>query len=119
MDKNFNQAAERPPYLPLIYICAPYGGDVKANVAKAAEFAAFAFRRGNIPITPHLLFPFMDDSDPGQRRLAMHMDIVLMGKCSEVWVLGDRITEGMTAEIERAKRRRQTIRYFTDGFKEA
>jgi hypothetical protein len=119
MDKNLNQAAYQPPYLPLIYICAPYGGDVKTNVKRAAEFAAFAFREGNIPVTQHLLFPFMDDSDPGQRKLAMHMDIVLMGKCSEVWVLGDRITEGMAAEIDRAKRRRQPVRYFTDGFKEA
>lgn len=119
MERTYNQAAVKPPYLPLIYICAPYGGDIKANVANAAEFAAFAFRKGNIPVTPHLLFPFMDDSDPMLRKLAMHMDIVLMGKCSKVWVLGDQVTEGMAYEIDRAKKRRQKVRYFSDGFKEA
>lgn len=112
-------AVERTPFLPLVYICAPYSGDVAKNTKKAAEFAAFAYRRGNIPITPHLLFPFLDDENPDERRLAIHMDLVLMGKCKEVWVLGDRITVGMRVEIERAKRRRQPIRYFNGEFQEA
>ena len=113
------EAVERSPFLPLIYICAPYSGDVAKNTRKAAEFAAFAYRRGNIPITPHLLFPFLDDENPDERRLAIHMDLVLIGKCKEVWVLGDRITVGMRVEIERAKRRRQPIRYFNSEFREA
>ena len=46
------------------------------------------------------------------------MDIVLMGKCQELWVLGDVITGGMKAEIETAKRRRQPIRYFNSNFEE-
>lgn len=40
------------------------------------------------------MFPqFMDDENPEERSLAIFMDIVLMGKCSEVWVLGDRIQQ--------------------------
>ena len=113
------EAVERSPFLPLIYICAPYSGDVAKNTRKAAEFAAFAYRRGNIPIIPHLLFPFLDDENPDERRLAIHMDLVLIGKCKEVWVLGDRITVGMRVKIERAKRRRQPIRYFNSEFREA
>lgn len=113
------EAVERPPFLPLVYICAPYSGDVAKNTRKAAEFAAFAYRRGNIPITPHLLFPFLDDENPDERRLAIHMDLVLIGKCKEVWVLGDRITVRMRVEIERTKRRRQPIRYFNGEFQEA
>lgn len=71
------EAVERLPFLPLVYICAPYSGDVAKNTRKAAEFAAFAYRRGNIPITPHLLFPFLDDENPDERKLALHMDLVL------------------------------------------
>jgi hypothetical protein len=108
----------RAGYMPLIYICAPFGGDTKANTRKAADFAAFAYRRGNIPLTPHLLFPFMDDHDPDERQTALHMDIVLLGKCEEVWVLGGRVTAGMEAEIRRAKSRRQRVRFFTDDFME-
>ena len=48
----------------------------------------------------------------------MFMDIVLLGKCKELWVLGDVITEGMKLEIDTAKRRRQPIRWFNYNFEE-
>jgi hypothetical protein len=41
-----------------------------------------------------------------------------MGKCSEVWVLGNIISSGMAREIEVAKKRRQTVRYFNPEYKE-
>ena len=40
------------------------------------------------------------------------MDIILLGKCQEVWVFGSEITEGMKREIEVAKKRKQVIKYF-------
>ena len=105
-------------FRPLVYICAPFSGDIEANKKKAAEFAEHAYKNGCIPVTPHLLFPFMNDENEAERALALHMDIVLMGKCKEVWVLSEFITEGMSAEISKAKSRRQTVRYFTNDFVE-
>ncbi len=65
------------------------------------------------------MFPqFMTDEDPEERELALFMDIVLMGKCSEVWVLGDSISAGMEIEIAKAKQRRQPVRYFSSAFEE-
>lgn len=69
-------------------------------------------------MTPHLLFPFMNDESREERALALRMDIILMGKCQEVWVLSERITEGMAAKIDKAGRRHQTIRYFNRNFVE-
>lgn len=112
------KAGLKPAFRPLVYICAPFYGDVERNKKKATEFAAFAYRNGCIPMTPHLLFPFMNDESKEERTLALHMDIVLMGKCQEVWVLSERITKGMAAEIELATKRHQTIRYFTNDFVE-
>ena len=60
----------------------------------------------------------MDDSSKAERDTAIHMDIVLMGKCQEVWVLNERITRGMSIEIEKAKKRRQKVRYFNSNFEE-
>ena len=106
-------------YRPLVYICSPLSGDVPDNTEKARRYCRFALEKGQIPIAPHLLFPqFMDDTDPSERELAVHMDIVLLGKCKELWVFGDAVTEGMAKEIKVAKRRRQPIRYFTDDMKE-
>jgi len=65
------------------------------------------------------MFPqFMDDSNEKERDLALFMDIILMGKYQEVWVLGDGISNGMSIEIEKAKIRRQPIRYFNKDFVE-
>ena len=105
-------------FRPLVYICAPFSGDIEANIKKATAFAEYAYQNGCIPVTPHLLFPFMNDESKKERELALNMDLVLMGKCQEVWVLSERITAGVSAEIEKAQRRRQTVRYFTNDFTE-
>jgi len=113
------KAEKKSAFKPLVYICSPYSGDVEGNVKKARSFCRFALEKNCIPIAPHLLFPqFMDDKNPVERNLAMFMDIVLLGKCSEVWVLGDIISSGMAREIEKAKKRRQKIRYFNEGYEE-
>lgn len=96
----------------------PYSGGVEANKKRAADFAEFAYREGNIPVTVHLLFPFMDDTEESERKTALFMDTVLMGKCQEVWVLGDILSTGKQREIDVAKKRRQTIRYFNNEFQE-
>ena len=106
-------------YRPLVYICSPLAGDTEENVERARRFCRFALDRGQIPLAPHLMFPqFMDDRDPEERELALFMDIVLLGNCSELWVLGDTVSEGMKAEIEVAKKRRQPIRFFNREFQE-
>ncbi|MCW6665289.1 DUF4406 domain-containing protein [Aerococcaceae bacterium NML191219] len=100
-------------FKPLVYICAPFSGDVETNKTKATKYAEFAYRNGAIPVTPHLLFPFLDDSNEADRQSALFMDIILLGKCQEVWVFGDNMTDGMKAELEVSNRRKQPIRYFT------
>ena len=112
------KAEEKIGFRPLVYICAPFSGDIEANKKTATAFAAYAYQNGCIPVTPHLLFPFMNDESKQERELALHMDLVLMGKCQEVWVLSERITTGMNAEIEKAQKRRQAVRYFRNDFTE-
>lgn len=120
LNKIIKEEEERKySYKPLVYICSPYSGDVERNVIKARKFCRFALEENCIPLAPHLLFPqFMNDDDPEERELAIFMDIILLGKCSEVWVLGNEISSGMAKEIDRAKRRRQKIRYFSPDYKE-
>lgn len=106
-------------FRPLAYICSPYRGDISANEENARRYCRHAVDCGYIPIAPHLLFPqFMDDSNPAERDTALFMDLVLLGKCHEVWVFGDSISKGMAAEIGLAKKRQQKIRYFGTDLKE-
>ncbi|WP_077316386.1 DUF7768 domain-containing protein [Listeria monocytogenes] len=113
------KAAAKAAFKPLVYICSPFSGDIENNNKRTRAFCRFALDKGNIPLAPHLLFPqFMDDSNEKERELAIFMDIILMGKCQEVWVLGDVISRGMSIEIEKAKKRRQPVRYFNKDFEE-
>lgn len=105
-------------YRPLVYICSPFSGDISANIDRARRYSRFAVESKAIPIAPHLLFPqFMDDD--AERELALFMDMVLLGKCEELWVFGELVTEGMSAEIAKAKRKNMKIRYFTEDCEEA
>lgn len=100
-------------YRPLVYVCSAYAGNEAENTDKAKQYCRFALEQGQIPLAPHLIFPaFMTEEE---RELIMFMDLILLGKCQELWVFGDTITAGMKAEIDVAKRRRQPIRYF-DSF---
>ena len=97
-------------YYPLVYICSPFAGDIETNVNKAKRYSRYALDKGNIPIAPHLLFPqFMDDDK--ERKLAMHFNYVLLGKCEEIWVFGDYISPGMKEEIRIANKRKMKIKY--------
>ena len=99
-------------YMPVVYICSKYRGDVKANTEKARRFCRMAVDRKCIPIAPHLLLPqFMREDS--ERDLAIFMDLVLLTKCSELWVCGE-ISEGMRSEIAYARKRNMTIRFFKE-----
>ena len=88
-------------------------------MAAARRYSRFAVETGYIPIAPHLLFPqFLNDGDPAERELGLFFGNALMSKCSEVWVFGSRISDGMAAEIKRARWKNYRLRYFTDDFKE-
>ena len=98
---------------PLVYICSPYAGDAEGNTEKARRYCRFAVDQGAIPIAPHLLFPqFM--SEETERGLAVFMNMVLLGKCEELWVFGEKRSRGIKAEIEKARKKQMTIRYFTE-----
>ena len=106
-------------FRPLVYICSPYSGNVESNIKSARRYSRFAVEMGYFPFTPHLLYPqFLDDDNPAERSLGLLFGNVLMSKCAEVWVFGSHISSGMNTEIERAKRKKYTIRYFSDDCKE-
>ena len=104
-------------YRPLVYICSPYAGDIVKNTYRARAFSRFAVEKKYIPIAPHLLCPQYLNEET-ERWLGLKMGIVFMGKCEEIWVFGDVISEGMASEIDKAKRMRKKIRYFTDDLQE-
>lgn len=117
IEKDGRAARKAAAYRPLVYICSPYSGGIERNTYQARAYSRFSVAKHAIPIAPHLLYPQFMDEDT-EREFSLFMCIVLLGKCDEVWVFGDTVSEGMAAEIARAKKQRKTIRYFTEGLEE-
>lgn len=86
----------------LVFICSPFRGREKAeNVAMARRACRHAIDTDCTPIAPHLLYPqFLNDE--GERNLGIAAGLQLLEHCDEVWVVGNRITEGMSKEIAKA-----------------
>ena len=88
-----------------VYICSPLRGDYKANTEAAIEHCReVALEDDTVPIAPHIYCPrFLLDTELTERRRGMAIGIEMLEMCDEVRVYGDRISEGMQAEISRAK----------------
>ena len=106
----------------LIFICSPYRGDVEANKENARRYCRLAFQQGDrmsapiIPFAPHLLFTqFLDDSKAIERDAGLCLGLDMLARCDQLWVFG-KPTQGMTLEIQEAKRLHIPVRRFdTDG----
>ena len=92
----------------LVYVASPFAGDIARNTENAVRYCRFAVDSGSIPLAPHLFLPrFM--SEATERDAVMFMNMVFLGRCEQLWVFGERITDGMAAEITKAKKRRIPI----------
>ncbi len=99
----------------MVFICSPYRGNIRENVANARRFAKFAAMCGYSPVVPHLLFPqFLDDEKADERIRGIELGIVQMKKCDEIWIFGTTISQGMEYEIEQAKKMDILVQLF-DG----
>lgn len=104
-------------YLPLVYVCSKYSGDTVTNTEAAKRYSRFAVDQDAIPIAPHLMLPLYMREDT-ERNLAMFMDMVILSKCDELWVFGEKASVGMRLEIAKAKKQRKKIRYFDSKCRE-
>lgn len=100
---------------PCVFICSPFAGDIEGNTLRATRYMRFAVASGAIPFAPHLLYPqVLDENDPSERELGLFFGMVWLGKCEELWVFGRHISNGMSREIAKAKKRGIPIRRFND-----
>ena len=88
-----------------IYICSPLRGDIENNLVAARRYCRSVALNGHIPIAPHVYCTqFLDDTVPTERDTGMKIGLELLQFCDELWVFGDRISDGMKCEILEAKR---------------
>jgi hypothetical protein len=99
---------EEEKEMKIVYIAHPISGDVKGNLEKIRRI----IRGLNLMFTNIVPFAHyfvdcyaLDDTVPEERDRGIKNDIALFkaGFIDEVWLFGDRISNGMKAEIELAK----------------
>ena len=116
---NIEAEERKARFRPVVYVCSPFSGNTEKNAESGRRYCRFAVDSGFVPFAPHLLFPqFMNDAVSEERELALFMGIVMLTKCAELWVFGDRISKGMAQEIRKAEARNMLIRYFTASCEE-
>jgi len=98
----------------MVYIASPLRADtdeeMERNRKNAVEYCRQARNIGTfssemiVPVSPILNFQYLDESKPDERRSALNMGLAMLSKCDELWVAGDRISEGMRGELRAAVR---------------
>ena len=119
-----------------IYVCSPYRPakskvrpseleayfeEINRNVENAKQYCNYIIRTSpdTLPVAPHIyLTQFLDDREEDDRNLALATDRLLVGECNQLWVFGERVSDGMAAEISEAARLGLPIRWFTTDCKE-
>lgn len=87
----------------VVYVCSPYRGDVRENVALARRISRKAVMDGYAVICPHLFYPsFLNDGVEKERELGIQAGLKLLEFADEVWVADGKISAGMAREIARA-----------------
>ena len=107
----------------LIYICSPYKAydniTVADNLKKAKKYCKMASDKGFIPICPHLYFTqFLNDECENERRSGIGMGIKLLDICKEIWIFGDKHSEGMKNEMLHAINRSIMWKFFNENCEE-
>jgi len=96
----------------LVYIASPYAGDIEYNIKMAKKYCRYAMECGYTPVAVHLLYPtFLDDSNPAERAIGIKMGLRVLAACEELWVCGNRVSEGMKMEIAEAKKLGIKVKY--------
>ena len=91
-----------------VFICSPYRAadekELAENVALAKRVCRYALDTGSVPYAPHLFFPqFVSEKD--ERQKGMEAGLEMLQRMDELWVVGNRISEGMAQEITLASQK--------------
>ncbi|HCA29901.1 MAG TPA: DUF4406 domain-containing protein [Ruminococcaceae bacterium] len=100
-----------------IFVCSAFRGDTDDNIRKTKEYCRWIVKEcGAIPIAPHLLFPqFLNDNNEEERQLGINMGLELLVDCNELYYFGDRVTQGMATEINKAQEMHIPVHYILEN----
>ena len=91
----------------IVYIAHPIGGDVEGNIKSVLKIVReLSIKNQVIPFAPYIVdVQALDDTDLEQRAIGFYHNWIHFhhGIIDEVWLYGQRVSDGMITEIGWAK----------------
>jgi hypothetical protein len=90
----------------IVYVAHPLGSgpDREANRANAAKWCAWVAMQGFAPVADWIVLSGVLDESADNRTLGLRIDLALIARCDEVWLVGGRVSPGMRIEADEAER---------------
>jgi hypothetical protein len=95
------------PQHKLVFIAHPIRGDVVGNMKKVFTICEQVRKKGHIPIAPYLTLPsHLNDEVIKNREVGVWANLTTFerGYIDELWLYGEKISEGMKIEVALAKK---------------
>lgn len=88
----------------VVYIAHPLGAgdDRERNRANAARWVAWAARQGVAPVADWIVLAGEWQETPENRNRGLEIDLELVERCDEIWLVGGRVSPGMEMEARHA-----------------
>lgn len=86
----------------VVFIAHPVGGDIAGNVKKVLAICERVHKDGHIPVAPYLVsLQYLNDAVTEDRDLGIEANLVCFRRrfIDELWLFGERISEGMKEEV--------------------
>ena len=91
----------------LVYISYPYSDNPEKRRDELFDLLPKISKEDIVPLVPH--FAFWKFQEMFGRDYAMKVCVEAVGKCDEMWVVGNKISPGMQMEMDYAKQNNITI----------
>lgn len=88
-----------------VFIAHPIAGDVEGNTKKVLAICETIHDKEIIPVAPYLVsLQYLDDTVKEDRQLGVDANLECFRRkyIDELWLFGDRISEGVAAEVKLA-----------------
>src|SRR3990167_10844296 len=103
-----------------VFVAHPIAGDIEGNMKKVLAICEQIHSKEIIPIAPYLVsLQYLNDEVVEDRQLGIdaNHECFRRGYVDELWLFGDRISEGMKGEILLAKELNIPVVPKTEGTK--
>ena len=103
-----------------VFIAHPVRGDARGNARKVLDICREVHKKNIIPVAPYLVsIQYLDDNVKEDRELGIEatLEAFHRGFIDELWLFGDRISEGMGEEVRLALKLGIPVIPKTDGAK--